>query len=305
LKNPAITGQKMSFASYPAYLSSLDDYYSVWSSGINVLETTNSIFNMSLYKLVVPQSLFAWQRVRNANMLAHSGPEWADVFAYQNSGTYNNQYDVVNVGMFTPGQALLPNTLTIVEQIPGLVVSGDATQDLERGYFPSYNVPYFEEIYVQSGYKSTIDSRRKAGEPLGELSGLDYQMAPRAQIFRRDNGLAKDFDGFLGVMRYNDYTEDPYSKGSPWNAICSRGDKAGSPDGCLDCKAGTAADWASMRSYAINGPTTGSLPPGGNIPPFQWTQFPSVSHIGLPDTYDFAFEPMVPDQAVWGLSSSS
>ena len=134
----------MSFASYPASLSSLDDYYSVWSSGINVLETTNSIFNMSLYKLVVPQSLFAWQRVRNANMLAHSGPEWADVFAYQNSGTYNNQYDVVNVGMFTPGQALLPNTLTIVEQIPGLVVSGDATQDLERGYFPSYIVPYFE-----------------------------------------------------------------------------------------------------------------------------------------------------------------
>ncbi len=31
-------------------------------------------------------------------------------------------------------------------QIPGLVVSGDVTQDLERGYWPSYNVPYFPEV---------------------------------------------------------------------------------------------------------------------------------------------------------------
>lgn len=30
LANPSVTGQQMSFASYPAYLSSLDDYYSIW-----------------------------------------------------------------------------------------------------------------------------------------------------------------------------------------------------------------------------------------------------------------------------------
>ena len=83
----SVAGQQMSFASYPAYLSSLDDFYSIWSSGLNMLETTNSIFNMSLYKLVVPQSLFAWQRVRNANLLAHTGPEWGATFSAYNSGT--------------------------------------------------------------------------------------------------------------------------------------------------------------------------------------------------------------------------
>jgi len=197
-----VIGQQMSFASYPAYLSSLDDFYSIWSSGLNMLETTNSIFNMSLYKLVVPQSLWAWQRVRNANLLAHTGFEWAETFAAYNSGTYNNQYDIVNVGAFTPGSALPDGLLVIVEQIPGLVVWGDATQELERGHFPSYNVPYFSQIYEQSGYKETIASRRAAGEPLGVLAGIDYQLAPRAKIFRRDNGKAETFDGFLGVMRY-------------------------------------------------------------------------------------------------------
>lgn len=42
---------------------------------------------------------------------------------------------VVNVGSFTPGSALLPDTLWVVEQIPGLVVGGDTTQQLERGHW--------------------------------------------------------------------------------------------------------------------------------------------------------------------------
>lgn len=77
----------MSFSSYPAYLSSLDDWYAIWDSGIAVLETTNNVFNKSLYAAVVPQSLFAWHRVRLANLLAHDAPEWAATFAQYNSGT--------------------------------------------------------------------------------------------------------------------------------------------------------------------------------------------------------------------------
>jgi hypothetical protein len=87
LHQPAVAGRAMSFSSYPAYLSSLDDWYAVWDSGIAVLETTNNVFNKSLYAAVVPQSLFAWHRVRLANLLAHDAPEWASVFAQYNSGT--------------------------------------------------------------------------------------------------------------------------------------------------------------------------------------------------------------------------
>ena len=55
-----------------------------------MLQTTNDIFNMQLYSLVKPQSLFAWQRVRVANMMAHSGQEWYRTVGMYNSGTFQS-----------------------------------------------------------------------------------------------------------------------------------------------------------------------------------------------------------------------
>lgn len=187
------------------------------------------------------------------------------------------------MGAFVPGKALPPNLLWIVEQVPGLVVSGDATELLALGHFPSYNVPFWREIYDISGYKEQLERRVAANNgTLGELSGLDWQLAPRAQIFRRDAGKVTDMTGFLELMRSNDYKNDPLSAGSPWNAICSRGDLAGSPDGCLDGKASMASLWADKRAYAINGPTRGGAF-GGTLPPFTWAQFPATPHEGLPE----------------------
>lgn len=51
-----------------------------------MLQTTNSIFNKTLYDLSTPQALLAWHRVRLANWLAHGGQEWAEVLSQYNSG---------------------------------------------------------------------------------------------------------------------------------------------------------------------------------------------------------------------------
>jgi hypothetical protein len=59
---------------------------------------------------------------------------------------------VINYNLFVPRTPLSDGLLWVVEQIPGLVVGADKTEDLRRGYWPSYNVPYFKEIYEQSGY---------------------------------------------------------------------------------------------------------------------------------------------------------
>ena len=104
---------------------------------------------------MIPQSLPAWVRVRVANALADSGERWAELVAKHNSGTYNNQYLVVDAKRFVPGQALEPGTLWVAEQIPGLVVSADATSELSLGYFPSYNVPYFPEVHRRRQKKNT------------------------------------------------------------------------------------------------------------------------------------------------------
>lgn len=51
-----------------------------------MLQTTNNVFNNSLLKYVTPNALLAWHRVRLANVMAHSGEEWADIYARYNSG---------------------------------------------------------------------------------------------------------------------------------------------------------------------------------------------------------------------------
>ena len=69
------------------------------------------------------QSLLAWQRVRVANQMARGGAQWAEVLAAHNSGTYNNQYMVLDLNRFTPGQPLPANLLWVVEQVRFLGVT--------------------------------------------------------------------------------------------------------------------------------------------------------------------------------------
>jgi hypothetical protein len=54
------------------------------------------------------------------------------------AGTYNNQYMVVDMKLFSPGEELQPGLLTVVEQIPGLVVSADTTQVRHGCVSPSH-----------------------------------------------------------------------------------------------------------------------------------------------------------------------
>lgn len=67
------------------FLVSLDDFY-ILSSGLVLLQTTNSVYNKTLLKLVTPEALLAWQRVRVANMMASNGKQWAETFSKYNSG---------------------------------------------------------------------------------------------------------------------------------------------------------------------------------------------------------------------------
>ena len=68
------------------------------------------------------------------------------------------------------------------------------------GYWPSYNVPFYESVYNQSGYPDFV---KKHG------TDFSYQLAPRAKIFRRDQGKVVDMTTMKAIMRYNgeyDYT---------------------------------------------------------------------------------------------------
>ena len=71
-----------------------------------------------------------------ANRLATDGKSWTNIFSIHNSGTYNNQWMVVDYNKFTPGdKELKPNLLWVLEQIPGYIQTKDLTQVKELSLF--------------------------------------------------------------------------------------------------------------------------------------------------------------------------
>lgn len=282
IKDKDTKSSRHSFSSYPGFLESLDDFY-ILSSGLILLQTTNSVYNKTLLKFVEPETLLAWQRVRVANMMADGGKDWAEIFSKHNSGTYNNQYMVLDLKKVHIKKRLDEGTLYIVEQIPTYVEYSEQTNVLRKGYWPSYNIPFHEKIYNWSGYPLLV---KKLGWD------YSYDLAPRAKIFRRDQGKVTDMASMKYIMRYNNYKEDPYSKGDPCNTICCREDlneASPSPGGCYDTKVADIFLAFQYTAYAISGPTVQD-----GLPAFDWKRFNKTLHEGMPDVFNFDFVTMKP-----------
>eukprot|EP00759_Apiculatamorpha_spiralis_P003639 PhF_6_TR11704/c0_g1_i1/m.19030 len=285
-KDRSTKAKLISMSSYPASLSSFDDYH-VMDNGMVSIETSIQVFDYSVYNnnTITPSSLLYWVRVSVANRMAKDSPDWAKIFAKYNSGTYNNQWMVLNLAKFTPGKDIVPDTLWVVEQMPGWVQSADQSQVLSYGYWPSYNVPSYPNIFNALGYPQAIASM---GPDM-----LDYGGCSRANIFRRDQTNVKNITGLQFIMEYNDYEHDPFSKGNPSYAIASREDLdpvAPRCGGAYDNKVSSYSLWKSGQViYARSGPTW-------QQPAFSFdaTKASCGQHRGLPSTFNYDYVKMSP-----------
>lgn len=150
------------FSSSPGILTSVDDFYTTYTSPnihieenknkncycegpggrLGIMETSLDVKSPNLYDKIVPQSLLSWIRVRSANLIAIDGNDWVSRFSYDHSGTYANQWMVIdftkfhevdtnNINSNTNQQKVLDDGfLTIVEEMPGMIHSGDETQHI-------------------------------------------------------------------------------------------------------------------------------------------------------------------------------
>lgn len=295
-EHPLIAGNNLVFSSYPGTIFSGDDFY-ILGSGLVTLETTIGNKNPALWKYVQPQGcVLEWIRNVVANRLAVDGATWAEVFKRFNSGTYNNQWMIVDYKAFIPKERSAGSrVLTILEQIPGMVVVADKTAELYKTtYWASYNIPFFETVFNASGLQALVAQ-------YGDW--FSYAKNPRAQIFRRDQSLVEDLDSMVHLMRYNDFLHDPLSlceactpKPNAENAISARSDlnpANGSypfqalhqrAHGGIDVKVTSSSLAKFMSMLAASGPTWDQLPP------FQWSKSPfhNTLHMGQPDLWTFS-----------------
>jgi len=276
LQDPNVKAKGQIYSGHPGLMYSVDDYY-LTTANLAITETTNGIYNNTEFDLISPNTLFAWVRTRVANVLSYTSQDWAKYISKYWSGTYPNQWIILDFKLFTPKEPLVENTLWIVEEIPSQTQAADVTQYLARGDWRSYNVPFFENIYNISDYPAQV-----------ALHGADtsYDLAPRAKIFRRDVGNVTNLESFKYIMRYNDWQNDPFSEKNPRYAISSRYDldpTKPSNFGALDCKIVTDTLIKNYTTHAISGPTNQGQPV------FMWSKspFPNQVHLGQPDVWNF------------------
>ncbi|XP_047512871.1 putative phospholipase B-like 2 [Pieris napi] len=298
-----IPGRKMAFTSYPAFVQSTDDWY-ITSAGLVAAETTIGNSNRTLYEYVQPTGqIMEFVRAMVATRLATSGAHWVDLFRRHNSGTYNNQWYIVDYKKFkrktqkSEGQ-VEAGLLWVVEQLPGFTEAADLTEELKAtSYFPSYNIAYFPRMFNLSGGNERIAT-------FGDW--FAYETNPRAKIFREQQGSIDSMGSMFRVMRYNDYRHDPLSRCacsppySACNAISARNDlnpANGSfpfralghrSHGGTDAKV-TSSELAEKYLFlGVSGPTYNI---SRGIPPFQWSKFDmgsEVFHEGHPDVWTFS-----------------
>ncbi|CAE7577257.1 plbB [Symbiodinium sp. CCMP2592] len=280
---------KVVFSGYFGQLYSGDDFYTL-SSGLTVQETTNSLYNKSTAALIKPESVLTWARTLVANRRATDGSSWARWFSPFNSGTINNQWQVVATSKFRPGEEVPDGMLTVLEQMPGIIVWEDVSEVLRsQGFWVSYNSPYFPTIREASGADFM---ERRYGD------AYSYTKNPRAKIFARDILKATDLQKVQKLLRYNNWREDPLSAHGyegPWeprapeNAIAARYDlhpweNTTEAFGNTDGKICTASDCQALRFSAISGPTADQQPP------FSWTgRWRTSPHVGQPEVFNFSW----------------
>lgn len=285
----------IAMSSFPGILASWDDFYQM--DDLVVLETTTSNYNHELFTSVVPQALPYWIRAMAANYMAKSGPQWMEIFKQYNSGTYNNMWMVVDYAKFTPGQPVPDGLLTVGEQLPGYFHYEDQTRVLTYGYWPSFNIAVYPETARLVNQDKIVQSKGIS---------FSYQDNPRAQVFRRDQGMIQSDADMQRALRYNKFESDPLAHGNPcWQVAC-RGDLVAFTNGtrkprnsvqlkgfgAIDAKYTSYSHSRAKRTVVISGPTH------DDQPVFDWADAdPDVQktpHEGQPNRFDFGWYIMTP-----------
>lgn len=314
VSHPSFANKRISMSTYPGYLSSTDDWMTLPDSNLLVTETTNEcISKRRLRKYVVPDSVTTNMRALVASLMSSTGSEWFDWFSRENSGTYNNQWILVDFGRFqrwklSTDSGIPTDVLWIGEQAPGLIISKDMTDHLfETSFWASYNRPYFAEIANVSGYTT-------AWKLKGEW--YHHQKCPRARMFSALQSAVGDIESMKSIMTLNRWDQMNatylHTHNCPKNQIAGRYDidshlKENTDDykkcgpvmayGALDCKIIDTGMMLRDEALMVSAPAWNN-----SVAAFNWSQVPGfaqVAHWGHPEVWNFGFVKWSQDKVEW------
>ena len=260
----------ISFSSYAGTLTSTDDFY-ILNEHMVILETSLETLDKSLYDKISKEENYIpnYIRISVSNYLSNTPDRWCKIFKNYNSGTYSSQWMIYDYSI---------SSFFILEQIPSHLVYDNMTSLFnQKGYWMSFNRPYFNTIAHLSGYEEMY---RRYGRT------YSYELNPRARIFNSLIPSINNIEQMKKILRYN-LSED---KRDYINTISPRYDLAINPgdrrlSGGIDAKI-TNRDMVHKGGLlAISGPSSEN-----NAPIFDWSNHLREAHDGLPLQWDFKWE---------------
>ncbi|KAL0214916.1 hypothetical protein P9112_007100 [Eukaryota sp. TZLM1-RC] len=278
---------EVQMSSYAGSVASVDDFYVITSTTPNgqahrvtVSETSLVLQNATTAEKMTTNAVLTNLRTPVALRVAGASSvlidnkfeaevemtsKFIEIMKIENSGSYNNQWVVARP---------LLKSLVIAEQVPGnYYVTNVDDLLLIDGYFGGVNIAYDRRARSDLGYDELV---KKEGD------NWDYWRCPRSKIIRRDVHKVKSVDSLQKFMNYNDYKNDPLSKGSPSSAISARFDldpKRGVCGGGYDSKISVGSEKVKVfLGVSQSSPST---------PKFSFQDWPDVVHIGIPDEFDW------------------
>lgn len=268
--------KRITYTGLPGAVPSQDDYYMLDDARV-VTETSLENRNAGVYGFLHTDSVPYWIRITVANLLSTTQQEWVNMFFAYRSGTYNNQWLLIDFKNYNASKNDLSQAQDIiwmVEEFYNLTSVQDVTQELliPQGYVASYNIAYNEAIYNLSKYP------------------YNYTNYSRAILFEKYAPGIQDLDDFKYVMRLNNISDT----GDYCQAISCRCDLNPTtvfPWGAVDCKVTSEIMAPNHQAWIISGPSS------QNIVPFTWNSWPQYQGYrnGMPTTFEFDWVYMDPN----------
>ena len=272
---------KMKYSSYPGILFSGDEYYTIENNLAITQTSLSTIFPERLVNgLNKKEYIPEFMRIMTINFLSRTGKEWVKNFEklYNGNHIYFASWIIVDYNKINSNK----NLIFIAEEVSENVMTIDYTKEfLKKGFYGSYNLPFFKEHTVQTGISYF------------NLNLDDKKYNPRGYLVKSLINEVNDIQSFQDLLTYNKYKmndskiEDDPSVDDPYNGIASRSEEYGT----IDFKIIDKNLINNGNIYAYSGPIYGDNP---NFKPFNKNDIKSdlKNYMeGIPE--EFNFEPIL------------
>ena len=214
------------FSSYPGILFSGDEFYTI-NDNLAVTQTSLSIINLYNLKNAIDINSYIpeFMRIMLINFISKSGKDWVKNYKkiFKNNHIYSCSFTIVDYNKLNSKK----NLIFVVEEIPKSVKTKDITKEfLEKGYYSSFNLPYFNDETVKN----------KLGFNGFDVDFYNKNFNPREYIVQNLINDVNNLNDFENLIKYNGYKKinnkikDDPSYDDPSNGIAARDSDFGAID---------------------------------------------------------------------------